>query len=128
MELYGDNMPLNNFITGLLNRPVPPNDVRVNRMANNANYIPISFVETKLDEIYLGLWTTENFQTKVVANEIIGSLDLKVFHPVAKVWLTRVGTASVVIQQNAWLQDEHGNPVKDSKGEKNKEQAQAVRC
>lgn len=111
MGLHVNNTPLDNFAKQVLNRPVPQNDIRVNKMANNANYIPISFVETKLDEVFFGLWSIENFQTKVVANEIMGSLDLKVFHPIAQVWLTRVGVASVVIQQNTWLLDEFGNAI-----------------
>lgn len=118
MSIYSENLPLDKFVSSVLNRVVPASDIRENRMANNAKYIPISFVEARLDEIYQGIWSHENFQTKVVANEIIGSIELKVFHPIAKVWLTRVGTASVVIQQNAWLLDEQGNPVKDNRGEK----------
>ena len=113
-DLHIQNAPLDNFIKSVLNRAVPENDVRQNKMANNANYIPISFIETKLDEVYFGLWSAKNFQTKVVANEIMGSLELEVFHPIAKIWLTRPGVAAVVIQQNTWLLDDYGNPVLDS--------------
>lgn len=117
-QLHLANQPLDNFVKQVLNRPVPERDVRVNKMANNANYIPISFVETKLDEVFFGLWSTDNFQTKVVANEIMGSIDLKVFHPIANTWLTRVGVASVVIQQDSWKRDEDGNFILNSKNEK----------
>lgn len=117
-DLHLTNQPLDNFVKGVLNRPVPENDVRVNRMANNANYIPISFVETKLDEVFFGLWSIENFQSKIVANEIVGSIELKVFHPIAKVWLTRTGVGSVVIQQNTWELDSFGNPLLDKDNRK----------
>ena len=117
-DLHIHNTPLDNFIKQVLNRPVPETDVRINQMANNARYIPISFVETKLDEVFLGLWSIENFQTKVVANEIMGSIELKVFHPIAKVWLTRTGVAAVVIQQNSWMVDEFGAFVLDANKKK----------
>lgn len=64
------------------------------------NYVPISHVQTTLDELFFGLWSTENFKATVVANELVGQVDLKVFHPVAKTWITRTGFASVAIQQN----------------------------
>lgn len=63
-------------------------------------YVPISHVQTTLDELFFGLWSTENFKPLVVANELIGQVDLRVFHPIAKVWITRTGFASVAIQQN----------------------------
>lgn len=62
--------------------------------------LPISAVETQLDEDFAGLWQTENFRWQVVANEIVGSIDLLVFHPIAHVWLKRSGSASVMIMQN----------------------------
>ena len=34
-----------------------------------ALYIPVSHIQMKLDEIFLGLWSTKNFESKVVANE-----------------------------------------------------------
>ena len=117
-ELHIGNQPLDNFIKQVLNRPVPESDTRVNKMANNANYIPISFVETKLDEVFFGLWSVENFQSRVIANEVVGSIELKVFHPVAKVWLTRTGVGAVVIQQNTWLLDDFGTPVLDAQKRK----------
>lgn len=61
--------------------------------------IPISFLENLLDETYMGLWQTENFRFQVVANEIIGTIDLSVFDPTAKIWITRSGSAAVMIRQ-----------------------------
>lgn len=67
--------------------------------AQGFDSVPIDTIETELDEDYAGLWETENFRWQVVANEIVGSIDLKVFHPVARVWLKRSGAAAVMIQQ-----------------------------
>lgn len=82
----------------LLNAHPDKSEVRVNKQAKNAEYLPINTIERKLDELYNGLWQTTNFRWEVVANEIIGSIDLKVFHPAAREWLTRTGCASAMIQ------------------------------
>lgn len=73
-------------------------EVQTNKAANNTKYIPISFLEMKLDEIFLGIWSTKNFQSKTIANEEVGSLELWYFHPEAKIWICRVGTGGVMIQ------------------------------
>lgn len=75
-----------------------PKEILTNELANNSKYVPIGSVENKLDLIYSGLWTTENFNYKVVANEIIADLTLKVFIPGAG-WISRIGCAAVIIQQ-----------------------------
>lgn len=61
--------------------------------------VPISVLENDLDEVYLGLWKTENFRFQVIANEIVGTLDLHVFDPQAKIWIIRSGSAAVMIRQ-----------------------------
>jgi hypothetical protein len=52
----------------------------------------------ELDEMFFGLWQTENFKSQVVVNEIIGQIDLVVFHPVIKEWIRRTGTGITPIQ------------------------------
>jgi hypothetical protein len=74
-----------------------PKKFEVNKLARGAKYVPIGEVEKTLDELYLGLWSTENFNYQVVANEIVGSIDLKVFHPITQTWITRIGAAAVQI-------------------------------
>ena len=81
----------------LLNSYPTKSDVKVNKMANNSKYLPINYIERKLDTEFSGLWQIENFRWEVVANEIIGSIDLKVFHPIAKTWLIRTGCAATMI-------------------------------
>ncbi|MEO7535845.1 MAG: hypothetical protein ABIU30_18435 [Ferruginibacter sp.] len=83
----------------LLNTQPDAKEVATNPFSDNAKYLPISFVQMLLDEMFIGLWETKNFQYKVVANEMIGSVTLRYYHPFAKVWLEREGAAAVMIQQ-----------------------------
>lgn len=94
--------------------------VKTNPFADNARYLPISTVETQLDELFFGLWKTENFRWQVVANEIVGSLDLHYLHPVAGVWLVRTGVGSVMIQQDGYKKDELGQYINGSDGKRQK--------
>ncbi len=73
-----------------------PKLVKKNDLSNNL-YVPIAEVEKTLDELFAGLWKTINFNYQVVANEIVGSLELQVFHPVAEIWITRTGSAAIQI-------------------------------
>jgi len=63
-------------------------------------YLPIGLVENKLMEIF-GWFETKNFQTQIVANEILGSIELHVYHPVFKRMVCSVGTAAVMITQKS---------------------------
>ncbi len=69
-------------------------------------YLPIEMVEAKLNHYFHGLWQTINFNYTVVVNEIIGDLELCVYHPQAGIWLRRAGTGAVVIQQRAKYEDD----------------------
>ncbi len=62
-----------------------------------AKTLPISFVEMTLDELFFGLWETEKFQWQQVMNEVCGSLELVVTHPITGQKLRRTGAASIVI-------------------------------
>lgn len=84
-----------------LNNAPASDQVFINSQANNSKYVPINYIERKLDEMFAGLWSVENFTFQVVVNEIIGQIELKVFHPIAQVWLTRTGVAAVIIQQKS---------------------------
>jgi len=84
--------------TKALNRK--PAVVKVNKFQNGAKYVPISHVQTLLDQMFFGLWQTKNFNHKVIANELVGSVELWVFHPVIKEWIVRNGVAATQIRQN----------------------------
>ena len=76
-----------------------PDEVGYNKFSKS-KYVPISYIQMTMDELFFGAWSTENFRSQVVANEIIGSIDLKYYHPELKTWITRTGAASVMIRQN----------------------------
>ena len=63
------------------------------------DYLPISHIQTLLDEMFAGLWQTRNFDCKVIGNELVGIIELHYFHPVANQWLVRTGTAATQIRQ-----------------------------
>ena len=81
----------------LLNQYPDKSDIKVNNQARGAQYISIGTVERKLDELFPGLWTIENFRWEVIANELVGSIDLKFYHPITKTWITRVGAGATMI-------------------------------
>lgn len=87
-----------NFQKKFLHKNPPSNEIQTNTFANNSKYVPISFLEMNLDELFFGAWETQNFQYLVIANEIVGSLELRYFHPTLKIWVTRVGAGAVQIQ------------------------------
>lgn len=89
---------LQNF-SKLLNKDPNPEEVRVNQHAGNSMYLPISYVEMLLDEMFFGLWETRDFRYQVIANEIIGSIVLRVFHPTAGEWIERTGASATMIRQ-----------------------------
>jgi hypothetical protein len=64
---------------------------------NKASYLPISFIEMTLDELFLGQWSTENFKWSAITNEVQGSLELVLLHPITQRTLRRTGAGSIVI-------------------------------
>ena len=92
---------IQSFQKMFLHKEPSDKETKKNKMANDSEYLPISFLEMTLDEIFFGLWQTKNFQTQAIANEIVGSIELYYFHPVAKTWLIRVGAAAVQVQMKS---------------------------
>jgi len=82
----------------MINAEPRPEEVKINASAGNTKYIPISDLEMKLDEMFFGLWQTDNFRWERMGNEIVGSIDLKVFHPTANMWIQRTGSAATMIR------------------------------
>lgn len=97
---YGENYASLEAFTVFLNKLPKKSAIKVNKYADNSLYLPIGEIEQKLDELYAGLWSTSNMNFQVVANSVVCSLQLRVFHPVAKIWLTRAGIGAVPIQLN----------------------------
>jgi hypothetical protein len=91
-------LKLQNFLK-ILHREPDPAEVLINKYAANTKYLPISYVEMSLDEIFFGLWETTDFRWQIVGNEIVGSITLRVYHPTEKIWITRIGAAATMIRQ-----------------------------
>lgn len=90
-----------------------PTESEVKQRYDGVTYVPIEVVESKLDHFFFGLWETYSFHYQVVVNEMVGHLELAVFNPVAGVWLRRIGTGGVLIQQRAEEHlDEDGSRVR----------------
>lgn len=70
-----------------------------------ANFLPISFIEMTLDEIYLGRWSHENYKWSAITNEVQGSIELVLIHPITGDTIRRTGAASIVITVDS-LSDE----------------------
>lgn len=85
--------------TKALNAEPNKDEVRVNQHAANTLYLPISYVEMSLDELFFGLWETKDFRWRNYANEIVGTITLRVFHPVANQWIERTGASATMIRQ-----------------------------
>lgn len=76
----------------------------------NAKTLPISFVEMTLDELFFGQWSTENFKWSAIANEVQGSLELVLTHPVTQKEIRRVGAASIIIMVDKVPEEVKKNP------------------
>ena len=98
MKQEDDKLRLQKFVA-LLNREPDPKEVRVNQHAGNTRYLPISYVEMGLDELFFGLWSTENFKWQAMANEVVGSIELVLTHPVTGQTIRKTGASAVMIRQ-----------------------------
>ena len=70
-----------------------------------AETLTISFVESKLDEIYLRQWGCDKCEFSVVANELCCDVILWVLDPSTGIRITRPGTAAIAIMVDAAPQD-----------------------
>lgn len=87
--------------TKAINTEPPQNLIKINKFANNTKYLPISFLEMLLDQISLGNWEITDFEYQVIANELVGTIKLKYYHPIFKKMIERVGAGAVQIQTRA---------------------------
>lgn len=81
-----------------LNQP-PKGEHVLKHPVSKTDYLPISHIQTTLDEIFPGQWWEENFRTQVIGNEIAGSIELVVVNPVTGREIRHVGAAAVLIRQ-----------------------------
>lgn len=83
----------------LINRLPDERQVQTNPYANQSQYLPISFVEMSLDEVFFGQWNVRNFRYHRDGNEMMGSLELEVIHPITARTIVRTGAAAVLVPQ-----------------------------
>lgn len=85
-----------------LDQNPPEEEIEIRKLADGrtAKYLPIAYVEARLYEIF-GSFQTRNFKTKIVANEVVGSIELIIWHPVLNQWITQTGSAAVMILQKS---------------------------
>ena len=95
----GDSRIALQRFTALLNKE-PKTEELVSTADRKAFSMPISRVEMKLDQLFFGLWWTENFTTKQIYNEVVGEIELVVVHPVTGHQIRRVGAAAIQIMQD----------------------------
>lgn len=88
----------------------PPQESVESTPDRKASTVVISHIEMSLDELFLGQWRTEHFTWSTIANEVVGSLELVVIHPVTGVEIRRVGAASVVIMVDKVPDELKDNP------------------
>lgn len=113
-EIDHSEFELNQFIVKLqafmsvLNHDVNEKTLKEHPLVKGSYYLPISFMEMKLDEIFFGLWKTSNFDYKVIGNEITASIELSVYHPRIKEWITRTGAAAKKIMVDSFPEPHPG--------------------
>lgn len=99
IEINEWNQRLQVFLTRL--QAIPNKDELDKTPDGKASTLPISYVEMTLDELFLGLWSTEKFTWSTITNEVVGSLELVLTHPITLKEYRRVGAAGIVITVDA---------------------------
>lgn len=109
-SIHRDNLEAMQKFQQMLN--TTPDELGVEKTPDGkAKTLVISHVETTLDEMFFGHWRTENFKWERIANEVVGSLDLVVIHPITGYELRRTGAGSIVIMVDRVPQSIAADPV-----------------
>ncbi|HUX61831.1 MAG TPA: hypothetical protein VMV32_11010 [Ignavibacteriaceae bacterium] len=61
-------------------------------------YVPIDIIETQAKKLFMGLIDEEDPHWQVIGNEIVATQKIRVFHPVAGIWIGLVGWAAIQIR------------------------------
>lgn len=97
---------IQNFTTRV--NSTPPEDSIDKTADGKAKTVVISHIEMTLDEFFFGQWDTENFKWSVIANEIVGSMELVAVHPVTGREIRRTGAAAIQIMVDKAPEDVKG--------------------
>lgn len=93
--------------TKILNTDPPKSSIQ-KTPDGRADTMPISFVEAKLDEVYLRQWGAEDIHVQQIANEVLVWLTLWVIDPQTKTRITRPGFSAVQIMVDKAPDGMHG--------------------
>ena len=96
-------------------------DPQIIKTFHGVKYIPIEIIEGMLDKYFQGAWEITNLHYSIEINSVVVSLDVKVFHPVRHIWITRSGIGSVPVQM-----DSQSNTIKPMALQKNLPAAKAI--
>lgn len=98
-DLYKDvdHAGQQNELNRLLNQAPSQRWVRVNKFANNSNYIPIGIIEYLLTAIFLK-WRVELKSTSVIANSVVVTVRLHILDPITGEWDWQDGIGASPIQ------------------------------
>ncbi len=99
----------------LTNSAVEESKLQPHPIVKDCKYLPISFMEMSLDELFYGHWDTVNFHWQVIANEIVASIELKVLHPLSQMWITRTGAGAIQVMCDAIPEDEKKKMTRQEK-------------
>jgi hypothetical protein len=89
---------LQNFIEKLNREPNPAEFEPT--PDGRARFLPVSFVEMTLDEIFLGQWELSEISYSQIFNEVVGTGILTVYNPITSRPIRRAGFGAVVITQD----------------------------
>lgn len=93
VELAGKHNELNR----LLNCTPKQEWIKVNKFANNSNYLPIGIVEYLLTSIFIK-WKVEIKSTQLIANSVVVTVRLYVLDPISMEWDWQEGIGASPIQ------------------------------
>lgn len=98
-DLYSDleTASKQNELNRLLNCNPKQEWIKVNKFANNSNYIPVGIVEYLLTSIFTK-WRVEVKQIQVIANSVVATVRLYVLDPITGDWDWQDGVGASPIQ------------------------------
>jgi hypothetical protein len=77
-----------------------PEKIETNKFANNTKYVPISYIEMKLDELFIDGWNLEIKSVEQVLNSIVVTVRVSGLNPATGREFYRDGVGSKAIQLN----------------------------
>jgi hypothetical protein len=91
------------------------NKIKAHPYMKNVKYLPISHVQSLMDMFFFCQWGMRNFQTQVISNEVVGTMEVYYIDPITGKEHTRTGTAAIQI-----MVDKVPDNIKNSPQERNR--------